>query len=53
MLQRIGRYEILERIAAGGPGTETALSVPPAADQFLPVVGLEVLRSELRQGDGT
>ena len=21
MLQRIGRYEILERIAAGGPGT--------------------------------
>ena len=40
-------------VVPDGPGTETALSVPPAAGQFLPVVGLEVLRSELRQGDGT
>ena len=35
-------------VVPDGPGAETALPVPPAAGQFLTVVGLEVLRSELR-----
>ena len=36
-----------------GPGAETVLSGPPAVGRCLPVVGLDILRSELRQGDGT
>ena len=40
-------------VVSDGPGAEAALPVPSAAGQFLTVVGLEVLRSELRQGDGT
>ena len=40
-------------VVPDGPGAETALPVPPAAGQFLTVVGLEVLRGELREGDGT
>ena len=40
-------------MVSDGPGAKTALPVPSAASHLLTVVGLEALRSELRQGDGT
>ena len=40
-------------VVSDGPGAKTALPVPSAASHLLTVVGLEALRSELRQGDGT